>query len=347
MPVLPGSGQGFKGFPLLDFVDPNGFSLDSILRNTTLRTEVDRHIKGLAVGKTAGKTAGKPVGTSKSNCGCHEHEGSRGPRGVDPSIANPYVNATSTSESTSQSLQQQLEKFLDGLYLGCFESHVVQPEAQRPPQSYIYDLGFNTDKPTGFIVANPFDTLVTFGPRGRHSQYGALDPGGLRMPRVPNIKVKRGAVPPRVTGGNSGALSPDFVTTFGSVDGGRGGAGSKSSIICDLNIRIVRNQRQELQQLTLYGDTMKVHLSKGLVQPVERSVANEWVATGKRLTLPMGNRMITLRRNRLPSWGGPIDLGGAIVSITASKVVGRLHRVDLGGTVEKPLIVFDGVEILT
>jgi hypothetical protein len=91
---------------------------------------------------------------------------------------------------------------------------------------------------------------------------------------------------------------------------------------------------------------MKVHLSKGLVQPVERSAANKWISTRKRLALAMGNRMITLRRNRLPTWGGPIDLGGTTVNITATNVVGRLHRIDLGGTVEKPLIVFDDVEIL-
>jgi hypothetical protein len=335
MPLPHKSSQGFKGFPLLDFVDPNGFSLDHILRSTSLRTEIERHIKSFAIGK------------SKSKCGCEKHEASRVPRGFDPSIANPYVNAVATADDTSQSLQQQLEKFLDGLYLGCFESSVVQPDAQRPPQSYICDIGFNTDKPTGFIVANPFDTLVTFGPRGRHSPYGALDLGGLRMPRVPNIKVKRVVPERKGTGKTSGTLNPDFVTTFGTAVGDdRGDDGPRASIICDLNIRIVRNQRQELQQLSFYGDTMKVHLSKGLVQPVERSVANEWVKTGKRLALAMGNRMITLRRNRLPTWGGPVDLGGATVSITASNVVGRLHRIDLGGTVEKPLIVFDGVEIL-
>lgn len=327
------SSPVFKGFPLLDFVHPHGFSLDHILRSTSLRTEIERHIKSI------------PVAESRS--GSEKHEGIPGWRGFDPSIVNPYVSAVATADETSQSLQQRLEKFLDGLYLGWFESSVVQPEPQRPPQSYIYDVGFNTDKPTGFIVPNPFDTLVTFGPRGRHSPYGPLDPGGLKLPRVPSIKV-RPVLPERKGRGKGiGTIHPDFVTTFGTAIGDdRGSDGPKASVICDLNIRIVTNQRQELQQVSVYGDTMKVHLSKGLVEPVQRSVANEWVKTGRRLALAMGNRMITLRRNRLPAWGGPVDLGGATVSITASNIVARLNRVDLGGTVEKPLIVFDGVEIL-
>ncbi|SRR6266496_221822 len=340
MPSPQTPSQAFKGFPLLDFLDPNAFGLDHILQSTALRTEIERHIKSFAVGKN--------VVAGKSKCGCEKHEPPPTPRRSDPAVASPYVNPVATADDSSQSLQQGLEKFLDGVYLGCFESSVVQPDAQRPPQSYIYDIGFNTDKTTGFIVANPFDTLVTFGPRGRHSQYGAFDPVGAIMRRVPNIKVRRAAPQPRGPGRADGALNPDLVTTFETPAGDdRGDDGPRASIICDLNIRIVRNQRQELEQLSFYGDTMKVHLSKGLVQPVERSATNGWVKTGKRLALAMGNRMLTLRRNRLPTWGGPIDLGGVTVTITASSVFGRLHRVDLGGTVEKPLIVFDSVEILT
>ncbi|MGA7303406.1 MAG: hypothetical protein WBW88_00970, partial [Rhodothermales bacterium] len=219
---------------------------------------------------------------------------------------------------------------------------------RRPPQAYIYDIGFNTDKRTGFIVANPFDTLITFGPRGRHVPYGVVDPGAFRMPNLSNIKVTavppvrpRDSVRPNVLHNNA------FVTTFGTVGGSPDSTTNppKASIICDLNIRIIHNHRQELQQLSLYGDTLKVHLSRGLVQPVVRN-ADRWVKTGHRLGIDVGTRVITLRRNRLPTWGGPIDLGGAIVGITSSNVFGRLHRIDIGGTPAKPLIVFEDVEIL-
>lgn len=325
-------GHVFKGYPLLDFVNPDGFSLDHILRSTSLKVELERHIKAFAVS-----------GHQWGDCGS-----SQPARGVRPAVANPYIGAMATDGRTTQSFKEQLEKFLEGLYLGCFQSSAIQLDSRRPPQSYIYDIGFNTDKPTGFIVANPFDTLVTFGPRGRHSPYGVFNPAGLEVPAASNIKVRR-VIPKRKGAGVKGAThNPDFAGMFGTaVLDGRGGDEGRSSILCDLNIRIITNHSQQLQQLCLYGDTLKVHLSKGLVQPVERSETNQWVKTGKRLAIPMGNRMITLRRNRLPTWGGPFDLGGATVTITGSGVVGRLHRVDLGGTVEKPLIVFDGVEILT
>jgi hypothetical protein len=323
-------GTAFKGYPLLDFVHPDGFSLDHILGSTSLRTELERHIRAFAVSE------------SEPSCG-----NSQPRRRGRPEVANPYVGLVATDGGTSQSFKEQLVKFLDGLYLGCFQSSAIQKDPRRPAQRYIYDIGFNTDKPTGFIVANPFDTLVTFGPRGRHSPYGVLNPAILGLPAASTIKVER-VVPKRKGAGAKGTThNPDLVGTFGTaVVGGLGGDEGRSSILCDLNIRIVTNHNQQLQQLSLYGDTLKVHLSKGLVQPVERSATNKWVGTGKRLAIPMGNRMITLRRDRLPTWGGPLDLGGATVTITGSGVVGRLHRVDLGGTVEKPLIIFDDVEIL-
>lgn len=322
-------GPAFKGYPLLDFVHPDGFSLDHILHSTSLRAELERHIMTFKV------SDGEPS--------CGDSQPRRGGRHA---VANPYIGAVATDGRSSQDFKEQLVKFLDGLYLGCFQSSAIQIDPRRPPQSYIYDIGFNTDKPTGFIVANPFDTLVTFGPRGRHSPYGVFNPAVLRVPAASTIKVERVAPKRKGAGAKGATHNPDFVGTFGTaVVNGRGDEG-RSSILCDLNIRIVTNHSQQLQQLSLYGDTLKVHLSKGLVQPVERSAANKWVETGKRLAIPMGNRMITLRRNRLPTWGGPFDLGGATVTITGSGVIGRLHRINLGGTVEKPLIVFDDVEVL-
>lgn len=324
------TGDVFKGYPLLDFFDPQRISLDHILRSTSLRVELERYIKGFALDESE-------IGMGGS---------ARSPASLRTSAANPYKGGPATDGRTTHSFKDRLEKFLDGLYLGCFQSSVVQPDARRPPGRYIYDVGFNTDKLTGFIVAKPFDTLVTFGPRGRHAGYGAFDPAVVGLPRSPNIKVAQ-VVPAQKGPGKKGAvIRPDFVTTFATAVAS-GPDVPKASIICDLNMRIVMAPNQQIQELTFYGDTLKVHLSKGLVQPVERSPANEWVRTGKRLALDMGNRMIMLRRNRLPTWGGPVDLGGTIATVTSSNVVGRLHRVDIGGTVEKPLFVFDGMEILT
>ena len=310
--------QVFKGYPLLDFVHPDGFSLDNLLRSTTLRSELERHIKGVSV------------------------------RGGRASVAHPFADTVATDEHTSQSFEDQLKNFLNGLYLACFESHVVQPDARRPPQNYVYDVGFNTDKSTGFIVANPFDTMITFGPRGRQVPYSVVDPGVVRMPKLPAIRVGPVGVPnPTGSLRPRGTFNNALVTTVGAVNERPGAEDNppRASITCDLNIRVIQGQRQELQALSFYGDSLKIHLSKGLVQPVVRT-ASGWLATGSRLGFGVGTRVITLRRNRLPTWGGPIDLGGATVLITSSNLVGRLHRVDIGGTPERPLIVFQDVEIL-
>lgn len=322
--------SAFKGYPLLDFVDSRGFTLDGIFRNASLRAELERHLRGFSSGDDEVQGCGMPPPRTKPE------------KPVKPSKWDLSVDG-----KTARSFEERLKSFLDGLYLGCFKSSVVQPEPRRPPHRYIYDIGFNTDKLTGFLVANPFDTLVTFGPRGRHAGFGAFDPAVLDLPRAPAIRVTPSA-PQRPPGNKKGDfVNPAFVTTFETAEVGGRGDPPKASIICDLNIRVVVNHLQQLQELSFYGDTMKVHLSKGLVQPVQRSERDEWVKTGKRLALDMGKRMITLRRGRLPTWGGPLDLGGALVTITASALVARLHRVNIGGTVEKPLMLFDQVEILT
>lgn len=323
------SGSTFKGYPLLDFVQAGGFNLDKVLRSSALKTELERHIRAFGTGE----------GTN--DCGTpHSRRGNR------PAVVNPYVGAMATDGRTAQSFEQRLEKFFSGLYLGCFQSRAIQAGGRRPPQRYIYDIGFNTDKPTGFIVANPFDTLLTFAPRGRHVPYGVFDPTIVKTPSALNVKVSSPTPTGKASSKRANIRNPDFNPAFGTAAvTGAGADEGRAAILCDLNIRVVTNHNQELEQLSFYGDTLQVHLSKGLVAPVERS-ATQWIETGKRLAIPMGNRMITLRRNRLPTWGGPLDLGGALVTITASNVIARLHRVNFGGTVEKPRIVFDGVEIL-
>lgn len=324
--------QPAKGIPLCDFLDPNGFDLERVLRTSALKVEIERHVKAFGV---------RPSGADRDNAAHGRMSG----RSFD---ANVDLDLEATDGHATPSLEDQLKAFLDGLYLGCLDSQVIQLKPGSPPQSYIYDIGFNTDKLTGFVISNPEDTLITFGPRGRHGSYGPGDPSGFRLPRVPSIKVQEVTPEPKKSKKGIGRLNPDFIGTFGTASGvDRGGGGNpRASIICDLNIRVVTNAAQQLQQVSIYGDTMRVHLSKRLVKPVERSAANEWVPTGKRLALEMGNRMITLRRGRLPTWGGPMDLGGSTVLISRSGLAARLHGIDLGGTVQRPLIVFSGVEIV-
>jgi hypothetical protein len=317
----------FKGYPLLDFLDPNAFTIDGLFKNATLRAELERYIKGVP-------------SSQEESCGCDKPSKSKRPRPFDI----PPKDARNPDGRTAQSVKDRLETFLDGLYLGCFKSSVLQPEARKPPVRYVFDIGFNTDKVTGFIVANPVDTLVTFGPRGRYAGYGAVHPSVRDLPRSPGIRVAEVRQPPRGLDGKAGVANTHYVTTFGLPT--EGSNDPRADIVCDLNIRLVFDDRQSLQELSLYGETMKLHLSKGLVQPVQRSEHDEWVRTGKRLRLDMGRRVIRLRRGRLPHWGGPIDLGGALITITATGLIARLHRINLGGTVAKPQIVFDGVEIL-
>src|SRR4051794_28542731 len=117
-------GQAFKGFPLLDFVNPWGFSLDHVLRTTSLKAALEQHIKGFSASGGA-----KDTGSGS------------GRRELRDSVAHPDLDVFGVDGHT-QSFEQQLKDFLDGLYLGCFSSSVVQIEPQRPPQAYIYDIGF-------------------------------------------------------------------------------------------------------------------------------------------------------------------------------------------------------------
>ncbi len=330
---------GFKGFPLIDFLHPNTLKMEGVFTHPILQNALANHIKAFTtrVSPNTAKDVGSVASTTVDTTGIDR---AGNPIGVNDLMANP---ATS-----NPSFEEKLTDFLEGLYLGNFTSHAVRPVLRRPPIQYIYEIGLNTDKDTGFIVKNPFDTLITFGPRDAKYPYGENTAIPERIAKLPFMSYATG-----VSDNDCVKETPrDFniaaeITTVSRPNKAlKDDKPVKSAVVCDLNLRIILDSKGRLQSLSIYGDTLKLHLSKGLVQTVKKTDAGAWVKTGKRMGISVGNRIITLKKNRLPNWGGAIDLEGAAVSITSSGLIGRLNKVNIGGTLDKPLIIFDKVEIL-
>lgn len=337
--------HGFMGFPLKDFLHPDAFDIENILGGSFFLDVIKNHIK-----RSDPITYSKIyTATSKSTSDCGYHTPNDKP---DKNTLNgiPGKNTFGVHpDKDKPPFEESFDDFLDGLYLGHFRSNEVRPVATKPPQLYIYDIGFNTDKLTGFIVKNPFDTLISFAPRDPKYPYGRADELLARVPEMFNLKIKSPTDNPKCDedkhqGAGAFAIPLNNLQQTLSVSTGNGIV--KASIVCDLNFRVTVNNRNQLQSVNMYGDTLKIHLSKGLVQPVEKSASGKWVKTGKRFSFNVGDRIITLKKNRLPSWGGKINLDGRAVLITSSSVIGKLNEVNLGGTTQKPLIIFDKVEII-
>ena len=328
----------FKGFPLIDFLDPNAFNVENILGNFFFENAIKAHIRG-SDSEAHSKIYHTATSKNKGDCSCNEHK----------IPDKKSVGGKGRPDKDKPLFEDSLKDFFKGLYLGYFKSTEIKAVSTKPPQLYIYDIGFNTDKVTGFIVKNPFDTLISFSPRDPKYPYGRADEILDRVPKMYNIKAtpliptpKCDEGKPKMTGVVKGLLTNLQQTLSVSNED----TYTKASIVCDLNFRVTVNNKNKLKSISMYGDTLKIHLSKGLVQAMEKSDDGKWVKTGKRFSFDVGERIITLQKNRLPSWGGKINLEGKVVSITSSNLIGKLNEINLGGTIEKPLIIFNNVEII-
>jgi hypothetical protein len=342
----------FKGFPLLDFLHPKALDVDNIFSHPVLIDVLKAHVEEFTRGVSSESSTGG-IGVNTPNVAGavnthHTNSTSSGPAntaGRKPSNVNN--DNVFVEENVQPSFEDLLKDFLKGVYLGKFESSVYQPVASRPPLKYVYDLGFNTDKTVGFVVKSPHDTLITFAPRDPRYPYNDSGNTPVRIPSVPVVNIAAATVlasegSSRISNKLGSSLSLSFEGSNVAVKVPR-----KLSNVCDLNFRITVNNKNQLQELNMFGDTLKVHLSKSLVQPVERTNSGKWVKTGRRLGFEVGERIITFKRNQVPTWGGVMKLDGIPVSISISNMMGKLNKINFGGTPEKPLIVFDDVEILT
>lgn len=328
---------GFKGFPLIDFLHPNTLKAEGIFSHPILQDAIVNHIKGFR--------------TKSTSYNQEESSGSTATGITGIGIVGTPVGASGVVADTTvpkPSFEEKLTDFLEGLYLGNFTSNVIQPDLRRPPVQYIYEIGLNTDKNTGFIARNPYDTLITFGPRDPKYPYGPNAAIPERIAKLPLVRYATRVTDEDCTKKYFKKFNKETATTTVSrpTKAFKDDKVIKPAVVCDLNLRIIVDANNHLQSLIMYGDTLKIHLSKGLLQTVRKINAEAWAKTGKRLVLDMGNRIITLKKNRLPNWGGAIDLEGTPVSITSSGLLARLNKVNIGGTLEKPLIVFDKVEII-
>ena len=317
----------FKGYPLIDFMQDDIVGADEIFSKPSLMKAV------FAFAKTYQPdiTSTKPQTTGR-------HDNIR-----EPAATLPDSLIADSGSRDKPSFEDNIKRFLDGLYLGKFESSVLQPVASRPPLKYFFEIGFNTDKTTGFVVENPLDTLITFEPRKPIYPYeNYKKPSAVVMPTmvVGSLTEDRDCDEKRPRSIGRAAVM-DFSKGYYKAQNPR-----QLKNVCDLNFRVTVDHRNDLQEINIYGDSLKVHLSKGLVEPVFRHANGKWERNGERLSFDIGKRVLTLRKNRLPTWGGVIELGGIPVVVTSSNIVARLNKINIGGTPQKPLIVFDDVEIV-
>jgi hypothetical protein len=316
------SYPGFKGYSLSGFLDPKALTIDNVAASPNLLNAVMSHVMAFKTGANASGTNVR--------------------RDLRAGVADlPGRDLVADPGKNGNTFEGSLKDFLKGIYLGNFTSSALNAHPTRGAQQYVYDIGFNTDRRVGFIVDNPFDTLITFEPDERKRPGKVSDLVSSRVPPLVSFNVETNEKSIRSKDGHISRIRETRITKADRPKGPQ-----KPQNTCDLNLRIIVNNGNRLHSFSLFGNQVKIGLSKSLVQPVYKVNNGKYVKTGRRFLFPLGDRVITFRRNILPTWGGPIAVEGSLVSIRGSELIGRLKRINLGGTVEKPLIVFDDVELI-
>ena len=138
----------FKGYSLSGFLDPKALTIDHVAANPNLLNAVMSHVMAFHSGANAtGTNVRRDLRAGVADLSGREL------------VAYPG--------KTGNTFEGSLKDFLEGIYLGNFTSSALNAHPTRGAQQYIYDIGFNTDRRVGFIVDNPFDTLITFEPAER------------------------------------------------------------------------------------------------------------------------------------------------------------------------------------
>ena len=272
----------------------------------------------------------------------------------------------------------RLNELFDGVSLCRFHGSAIETPIGRFPGSarkqgprrYAYDIGLNTDKVVGFVVPNPFDTVITFGhdradePRPRNG-VGLPPLDRSRTSRVYPLTEDRAQRAPREPGsvlsGETGKVTP-AVTRAGTLPakGGRKRPERRPDLtpheptrpapqpppVCDLNVRLMLLENGLLEMLQLSGRDVRIHFSRGLVRPVRKTRQGTYVPTGERLSVRLGGETITLWRGKTPRLSAPLVFDENLVQVGGQGVIAILKQVTLGGTSAKPKLIFDQTELV-
>ena len=124
-----------------------------------------------------------------------------------------------------------------------------------------------------------------------------------------------------------------------------------SKLLCDFNIRITLNESNALEIIQIFGASVKIYFSKKLVKPLTQTDdGGKYTPTGERQRVDLKQAKITLARRKTPHLSMPLVFEDNVVQIAnhvqGHGIVAKLKKVTLGGTFQKPKIIFDEVELL-
>ena len=262
-----------------------------------------------------------------------------------------------------------LKSALEGVYLAKFESSVTPGE----PPIYVYEIGLNSERTVGAVLSNPFDTVLVFGAPKKKPPGGG---GG--SPPDPHLPVPKPGTPGVGTIGTRGyvmksskAKPTTGKATVGKPTGGKpaggklvGGRPTVPHVVaapdprfpipvlrpvsapCDLSLRFVVNFQNVLQSVHIFGTSVRFYFSTGLVQPVRKASGGKYVEKEGRLKVALGDATILLRRGHRPHLSKVLTFDDNLVRIGGQGLIAKLHKVTLGGTFEKPKMVFKETEIV-
>jgi hypothetical protein len=303
--------------------------------------------------------------------------------GVDTAPSNP-VTVPRPGRSPGKGLDgppilDLLHELFDGVSLCRFHGSAIESAIEQlhgsakkqGPQRYAYDIGLNTDKIVGFVVPNPFDTVITFGhdradeprptngvglpplDRSRTTSrvYPLTEDRAQRAPREPGsvLSDRTGKVTPAVTRAGKlpakgGRKRPDRRPGLTPPEPTR--PAPQPPPLCDLNVRLMLLENGLLEMIQLSGRDVRIHFSRGLVRPVRKTRQGTFVPTGERLSVRLGDETITLRRGKTPRLSAPLVFDDNLVQVGGQGVIAILKQVTLGGTSAKPKLIFDQTELI-
>lgn len=261
----------------------------------------------------------------------------------DPAVVTPGRIDGGLRRKREHEIAAHLERLFEGVTLCRFDGRVVQGRRRY----YSYEVGLSSARRVGFVLPNPFDTLITFGgdrPLSfRPPARGPIAPLDRHFPThapvVPTVRARKTAAAGRRESKQAGSKPADKRRKPGRP------AAAPAPPTCDFNARFVIGEMNRLEILHIYGPTIRIYFSKGLVCPVRVDSNGRYVPTGERQGVALQDRVITIARGQTPRVSAPLVFDENLVRVGGQNLVARLRQVTLGGTAAKPKLVFDQVEL--
>jgi hypothetical protein len=219
----------------------------------------------------------------------------------------------------------------------------------------IQQIGLSSTHRIGVMLSKPVDTILSFGGSPADSAWPAgeppvvhphpVDAAGGSPTRTTRIEVD--TVPQEGATANDPAAEPSDSAT---PPVSRPTKPTKTPRLipgaeCDILIHSERDAKGTLRLLRISGTTVRFHLSRRLVLPVTHA-AGQWAVGPNRVAVQLGTASIQLRRGFAPRVSTPLDCHSVTVEIARRGMLAQLGTVTLGGTSERPQIIFDDIRLV-